>query len=123
MGNAKLWVQLIAAVLAAIAPALLAGGLGFIEWVNVAILAIGAYQVWNTANPNIWPKGKAFASAAMSVLAFIPTLISNVDFSNIDISEGLNAGTIAQLVIAILAPIGVYSVRNSNTPERPVANA
>lgn len=109
----KLLVQILAAVLAAVLPAFVGEGpINLTEWINVAILAIGGYQVWNAQNTNIWPIGKTLASVAMSVLVL---LVSFVD-------GGLATGEIIQLVIAGLTPFGVYTVRNAGSTHRPIVN-
>lgn len=105
MSMNKVWLQLLATVLAAVAPAFVENNWydqDLTHWINVLILVVGAYQVWNATNSNIWPKGKMFASAAMSVLVL---LVSFVD-------GGVNTGEIIQLVLAALAPFGVYAVAN-----------
>lgn len=120
MRYAKTLVQLTAAVLAAIVPGLV-DGMGLAEWINVAILGVGAYQVWNAENTGMWPKGKMFASAAMSVLVLIPTFLTGVSTDGVAFG-GLEVGEIVQLIIAALAPFGVYAVRNTGTTNQPLVN-
>ena len=117
MSSAKALVQIIAAI-AAIIPAVipaLSSDMGVTEWVNVAILAVGAYEVWNADNNTVWPNGKVFASIAMSVLLAVNTVIIDMTF----LDGGVTSTEWVQLVIAVLAPIGVYITTNRGTTTTP----
>lgn len=112
MGTAKTWVQLLAAILAAIAPALVTNDwTNLTYWVNVMILAVGAYQIWNAQNTDIWPAGKTYASASMAVLVLLVAFVDG----------GVNTGEIIQLVLAALTPFGVYAISNSSGAHRAIA--
>jgi uncharacterized membrane protein len=118
MSMAKALIQIlaaIAAVLPAVIPAM-SPDMGVTEWLNVAILAIGAYEVWNTNNSQFWPLGKSYASVAMTILIAINTLVIDGVF----LEGGITGAELLQLIVAILAPIGVYVTRNSSANPAPV---
>jgi hypothetical protein len=110
----KALLQLVAAVLAAVVPAFAdtTNWTDLSHWVNVLILAVGAYQVWNADNTTYWPMGKMYASLAMSVLMIATGFVTD---------GVLDVGEIVQLVIAALTPFGVYAVRNTGSSHRPIA--
>lgn len=112
---AKLWMQLLATILAAVLPIFLANdSMGLVEWINVATLAIGAAVVWNTANVRGWKYGKAVGSALTSVLVMFISFYTN----------GLSPAEVIQLILAFLAPLGVAAIRNAppNLDETPHPN-
>lgn len=111
--TAKMWMQLLAAILAAVLPFILdAAHMGLPEWINVAILAIGAAVVWNSSNTNGWRYGKAVGSAFMTVLVLFVSLYSD---------GALSFAEVIQMVLAFLAPLAVFFVRNEpiNTDQTP----
>jgi hypothetical protein len=110
--TAKMWMQLLATILAAVLPIFMdTAHMGLPEWINVATLAIGAAVVWNTSNTNGWKYGKAVGSAFISVLVLFTSFYS----------AGLSLAEIIQMVLAFLAPLGVLAIRNEpiNTDQTP----
>jgi hypothetical protein len=101
--HAKALIQLIAAVLAAVAPLVLDTGMGPSEWINVAIIAAGVVLVWNSTNLPGYRYAKAVASGVVAALTLVPSLLTG----------GLSASEVIQIVIAFLIGVGgVISVRN-----------
>jgi hypothetical protein len=102
----KLWMQLVATILAAVLPVFMVDGpMGVVEWINVAVLAIGAAVVWNTSNTNGWKYGKAVGSAFTSVLVLFISFYT----------DGITTAEVIQMVLAFLAPLGVLAIRNQPT--------
>lgn len=111
---AKMWLQLLATILAAVLPIFMVDGpMGVTEWINVAVLAIGAAVVWNTSNTNGWKYGKAVGSAFTSVLVLFISFYT----------DGITTAEVIQMVLAFLAPLGVLAIRNDpnniDTTPRP----
>jgi 2-keto-3-deoxy-6-phosphogluconate aldolase len=101
----------IAAVVASVLSALLSALTGDetispTEWVNVAILGVGAVSVF--AAPNV--PGARYTKAALAVLTAILTLLVAV------IADGaVSTSEWLQLGVAALGALGVYAVPNSGT--------
>lgn len=105
----KYW-KAIAQVLATIASAFVAAqtGDGVVssqEWVNVAILGVGAAAVF--AAPNV--PGARYTKSVIAVLTAVLTLLAS------SILGGLTTTEILQLVMAGLGALGVYLVPNKGT--------
>jgi hypothetical protein len=104
--NLKALLMLLAAVLAAVLPYLtVTDHLGLSEWINVAILVAGAVHVYNAANL----PGYRYAKTIASVVATVGVLLLTV------VTDGISATEWIQVVLALLAPAGVASVRNAGT--------
>lgn len=106
----KRYWKAVAEVLAAVAAAVVAAqtGDGVIsnqEWVNVAILGVGAAAVF--AAPNV--PGAKYTKAVIAVLTAVLTLLAS------HITGGLTQTEILQLVVAGLGALGVYAVPNTKT--------
>jgi hypothetical protein len=101
---AKTIVQLVVAVLAAILPSLLTEHpLGLAGWINFAVLAAGAVQVFNAANLPGWPIAKTIASVVAAIgVVFVSALAD----SSIDTGEWI------QIVTALVGSAAVYLVPN-----------
>lgn len=105
MSVAKTIVQLIAAVLAAIAPGIIVGQpLGVVGWINLVVLAAGAIHVYNAANLPHWNVAKAIASAVAAVGVVLISALSD---------GGVSAGEWVQIVTALLGAAAVYAVPNA----------
>lgn len=72
------------------------------EWVNVAILAVGAAGVF--AAPNV--PGAKYTKSILAVLAAALTVLASV------IVGGVGTAELIQIGIAALGALGVYSVPN-----------
>lgn len=107
MNIAKAVAQAIGAVLVAVLPLLVVGPLGFSEIVNIIVVAVGAFLVWNTKNYPNWRYGKLLASAATTVTTALVALASHNEFGDVSAQQWW------QLVISILTSVAVYFVPNS----------
>lgn len=95
----------IATVLSAVSAALLGDNvISPQEWVNVAILGVGAAGVF--AAPNV--PGAAYTKSVLAVLAAVLTVLASV------IVGGVGTAEIIQMVLAGLAALGVYAVPNKS---------
>lgn len=72
------------------------------EWVNVAILGVGAAGVF--AAPNV--PGAAYTKSVLAVLAAVLTVLASV------IVGGVGTAEIIQMILAALGALGVYAVPN-----------
>lgn len=112
MNYLKAFAAVVATGLSAIIAALTGDGtIGSTEWINVAIAAVGAASVF--AAPNV--PGANYTKAILAVLMAVLTLLVNLIVDGVTVSEWL------QLVIAALAAVGVYGVRNRR-PATPTAS-
>lgn len=113
MNSAKAVAQAIGAVLVAIIPLLFVGPLGFSEIVNIIVVGIGAFVVWNTKNYPTWHYGKVLASVAATLTTGLVNIASNYAFGDVSAQQWV------QLVIAIITTLAVYWVPN---PRSTVVN-
>lgn len=97
----KAIVAFLAAVAGAVAPAL-EGGVSATEWVNVAILAVGAAAVF--AGPNI--PGARYTKGILAVLAAGLAVLNTV------IVGGVTAGEWYQIAAAVIGAVSVVIVPN-----------
>lgn len=105
MSIAKTIVQVVFAVVAAIAPSILTEApLTVTGWINVVILAAGAIQVFNASNlvPG-WPIAKGIASGVSAVGVVLVSALAD---------SGIDAVEWVQITTALLAVIAVYAVPN-----------
>lgn len=107
---AKFVAIVIATVLSAISAALLGDSIiSPSEWVNVAILGVGAAGVF--AAPNV--PGAAYTKSILAALAAALTVLASV------IVGGVGTAELIQIVLAGLGAVGVYAVPNQ--PQYDVA--
>ncbi len=93
----------VATVLSAISAALFGDNvISPQEWVNVAILGVGALGVF--AAPNV--PGARFTKSILAVLAAVLTVLASV------IVGGVGTTEIIQIILAGLGALGVYAVPN-----------
>lgn len=93
----------VAAVLSALSAALVGDNIiSPQEWVNVAILGVGAAGVF--AAPNV--PGAAYTKSILAVLAAVLTVLATV------IVGGVGTAEIIQMILAGLGALGVYAVPN-----------
>lgn len=96
-------VEVVAAVLAGVAAAKTGDGVvDAQEWVNVAILAVGAAAVF--AAPNV--PGARYTKAILAVLTAVLTALASHIIGGVTFTE------LVQIVVAGLGVVGVYAVRN-----------
>jgi len=107
MNAAKTAVQAVGAIAVAVLPLLFVGPLGFSEIVNVIIVAIGAFVVWNTKNYPNWHYGKLLASAAATLTTGLVAIASNYSFGDVSVQQWV------QLALAVVTTVVVYVVPNS----------
>lgn len=103
MRYAKLGAQVVTTVLVALIPYLVAGGLSPVDWVNVALIAIGAAAVFT--GPNV--PGAPVTKTVLSVLAAVGVALNSV------ITEGISTAEWIAVAIAALGALGVYAVPNA----------
>lgn len=106
MNSAKAIVQAVGAVLVAILPLLFVGPLGFSEWVNVIVVAIGAFVVWNTKNYPYWPYGKLLASVAATVTTGLVNIASHYEFGDTSSQQWV------QLALSVVISFAVFYIPN-----------
>lgn len=108
MNYAKAGAAVVATVLAAVISALTGDGvISAVEWINVAIVGVGALAVF--AAPNV--PGARYTKAVLAVLSAVLVLLVNVIVGGVTVSEWL------QLAMAALGALGVYAVPNQGAPE------
>lgn len=107
MNYSKAIAAVIATVLSGVVAALSGDGLvDATEWVNVAILAVGACAVF--ASPNV--PGAPFTKSVLAVLTAVLTLlVSFIGDGVVDVTEWL------QLGVAALGALGVYGAPNTGS--------
>jgi hypothetical protein len=103
----KAFVHLVGAILVAVLPLLTTTTpMGATEWMNVAIVAVGAAGVWNAANYPQWPWGKVIASGLTTALTAINTLVQHDAFSR---------PALMQIILACVVTIAVGVFPNDTT--------
>jgi hypothetical protein len=107
MNIAKAVAQALGAVLVAVLPLLVVGPLGFSEIVNVIVVAIGAFVVYNTKNYPNWRYGKALASAATALTTGLVAIASYNSFGDVSPQQWW------QIVISVLTTVAVYFIPNA----------
>lgn len=73
------------------------------EWIQIAIAAWTAFQVWLTANVSTAPVAKAITAG---MLAALNLLISQL-------TGGIDSAELVNIVIAFATAAGVWTVRNT----------
>lgn len=106
MSSNKAITQAIGAVMVAILPLLLVGPLGFSEIVNVIVVAIGAFVVWNTKNYPNWRYGKLLASLAATLTTGLVAIASNYAFGDVSPQQW------TQLALSLVTSFLVWYVPN-----------
>jgi len=100
---AKAIAAVVVTVLAAIAAAMTGDNtISATEWVNVAILAIGACGVF--AAPNV--PGARYTKAILAVLTAALTVLASA------VTGGVSATELIQIIMAAAGAVGVYAVPN-----------
>jgi hypothetical protein len=107
MNSAKAITQAVGAVLVAVLPLLFVGPFGFSEIVNVIVVGIGAFVVWNTKNYPYWQYGKVLASAAATLTTGLVAIASNYSFGDVSVQQWV------QLALSVITTVAVYLVRNT----------
>lgn len=103
MKYAKLWCQILVTVLLAVIAALAGDNvISSVEWINVAIVGVGAAAVFT--GPNI--PGAAATKSILSVLAAVLVILTSA------ITDGIQSVEIMQMVVAALGALGVYVIPN-----------
>lgn len=104
MQYAKFFAAVVATVLSGVVAALLGDNVvSPTEWVNVAVLAVGALAVF--AAPNV--PGARYTKAVLAVLAAVLTVLASA------IVGGITQVEWYQIALAALAAVGVYAVPNT----------
>lgn len=99
---AKLIMQVVVTVAAALVAALADNVIGSVEWVNVAIIGVGAASVFYAPNIPGAPVTKFVLSALSAVLTVLASAIVG----------GLQTVEVIQMAIAAAGAVGVYAVPN-----------
>lgn len=110
MNYAKAIAAVVATILSGLVAALMDGTIDPTEWINVAILGVGALAVF--AAPNV--PGARYTKSVLAVLAAVLTLLVSLIPGGISLSDWLQIG------VAALGALGVWAVPNSGQPD-PVA--
>lgn len=105
----KTIVQAVGAVFVAVLPLLIIGPLGFSEIVNVIVVAIGAFIVWNTKNYPGWRYGKLLASAAATFTTGLVAIASEYAFGDVSTQQWV------QLIVAVVTTAAVGYIPNAGT--------
>lgn len=103
---AKAAAQVLVTVGAAIAAVYTGGGITTTEWVNVAIIGVGALAVF--AGPNV--PGAAYTKAILSALSAGLVVLSSAITGGISVPEWI------QVAIAAAGAVGVYALPNTKNP-------
>lgn len=106
MVAAKTIVQAVGAVLVAVLPLLFVGPLGFSEIVNVIVVAVGAFLVWNAKNYPNWRYAKLLASGAATLTAGLVTIASSYGFRDVSTQQWV------QLALSVVTSFAVYYIPN-----------
>lgn len=108
MNYAKAGAAVVATVLSGVVAALTGDAtIDPAEWINVAVMGVGALAVF--ASPNV--PGASITKGIIATLSAVLVLAVNFISDGIDVSEWL------QLAVAALGALGVYGV--PNTPSVP----
>jgi peptidoglycan/LPS O-acetylase OafA/YrhL len=103
MNYAKALAAVVATVLSGVVAALTGDNvIGNVEWINIAILGVGALAVFT--GPNV--PGARITKAVLAVLSAVLVLLVNLIVDGVTISEWM------QLGVAALGALGVYAVPN-----------
>ncbi len=103
----KFIAMIVGTLLSAIMAALIGDSIiSPVEWVNIAILGVGALMVFTA--PNI--PGAKYTKSVIAVLLAVLTVLSTV------ILTGVGTVELIQMAIAGLSALGVYQVDNSGAP-------
>lgn len=103
MKYAKLIMQVVVTVATGVVAALAGdNAVDSVEWVNVAIVGVGAAAVF--AAPNV--PGAAYTKSILAVLTAVLTILASA------IVGGVQTVEIIQMVIAGAGAVGVYAVPN-----------
>ncbi|MGE3795969.1 MAG: hypothetical protein AB7I38_18865 [Dehalococcoidia bacterium] len=105
MSYSKMFAAILATIMSGTVAALTGDGvISTVEWINVAILGVGAASVFTA--PNV--PGARYTKAVIAVLSAALTLAVNLIVDGVTVSEWL------QLGVAALGALGVYAVPNSS---------
>lgn len=107
MSTAKTVAQAVGTVVVAIIPLVVIGPLGFSEIVNIVVVAIGAFLVWNTKNYPNWRYGKALASGAAALTTGLVAIASNYAFGDVSVQQWW------QIAVSIITTVAVYFIPNT----------
>lgn len=100
MNYAKALAAVVATILSAVVAALTGDGqIDAVEWVNVAILAVGSASVF--AAPNV--PGARLTKTVLAVLTAVLTLLTSI------VTDGITSTEWMQLALAGLGALGVYA--------------
>jgi len=111
MNYAKAVAAVVATVLTGVAAALFGdNNISPVEWVNVAIMAIGACAVF--AAPNV--PGAAYTKSVLAALTAGLVVLASVIVGGVTNVEWI------QIVLAVLGALGVYAVPNKSSVGRVV---
>lgn len=106
MSTAKTVAQAVGTVIVAVIPLLVIGPLGFSEIVNIIVVGIGAFLVWNTKNYPNWRYGKALASGAATLTAGLVAIASNYAFGDVSVQQWW------QIAVSVITTVAVYVIPN-----------
>lgn len=107
MGKYTKFIAIVAAtVLSAVLTALTGDSvISPVEWVNIAIIGVGALGVF--AAPNV--PGAAYTKSILAVLTAVLTVLTSA------ITGGISSSEFIQIAIAALGALGVYALPNERS--------
>lgn len=106
MNYAKAGAAVVATILSGVVAALTGDNtIGDVEWINIAILGVGALGIF--AAPNV--PGARVTKAVLAVLSAVLMLLVNLIVDGVTLSEWM------QLGVAALGALGVYAVPNTGS--------
>lgn len=105
---AKFVLAVVATVLTGLVGAYTDGVITNVEWINVAIVGVGACGVF--AAPNV--RGAMYTKAIIAVLSAVLAALASF------ITDGISQSELMQLGVIALGAIGIYAVPNSTSEVR-----
>lgn len=120
---AKFAVQILGAVLVAVLPLLVGTSpMGASEWMNVALVGVGAFLVWSSKNEPGWNYAKFYASLAITALTDINSILPGPLTSSELLQIGLSLFTsLSVVMVANKVPVPAILQSNMNPEiEQPV---
>jgi hypothetical protein len=108
MKYAKFALAVVATVLTGLVGAYTDGVITNVEWINVAIMGVGACAVF--ASPNV--PGSMYTKTIIAVLSAVLAALASF------ITDGISQSELMQLGVIALGAIGIYAVPNSTSEVR-----
>jgi hypothetical protein len=108
MNYAKFVMAIVATILTGLVGSYTDGVITNVEWINVAIMGVGACGVF--AAPNV--PGSMYTKSIIAVLSAVLAALASY------ITDGISQSELMQLGVIALGALGVYAVPNSTSEVR-----